>query len=383
MITRLRELGFQTTGWQERRIQQTILNAVATAASMFVQVAADTVKNAYNDTASGAGLDIYSEYRFDNTRAGGEKASGGMDFANSGSTPHVVQVGALIVEDATGQQFTNTTGGTIPASGSFELNMQALLVGSNGNVSNNSALTLVTPLAGVTVTNPGPGDVDLDGFDDPWHDVQTGSDPEPDPTLRERNAAKWGLLAVEKTATAYTNLALAQTNVTKARIVHNNPRGAGTVDVYVANGASTLGAGDMTAVQVAFAGYTFGTESAWPPVNSPAQSTVAIKTPATLELDVRGTVYYDPQYTSAEVQSNLTIALNDFVELFPIGGIEYISGDGILTLGDLLEVIEAVAGVRSVTLTVPSGDINLSDIQLLTAPSDWITGRLTLTAVTS
>ena len=83
------------------------------------------------------------------------------------------------------------------------------------------------------------------------------------------------------------------------------------------------------------------------------------------------------------MQSNLTIALNDFVELFPIGGIEYISGDGILTLGDLLEVIEVVAGVRSATLTVPSGDINLSDIQLLTAPSDWITGRLTLTAVTS
>ena len=49
MITRLRELGFQTTGWQEGRIQQTILNTVATAAAMVVQVASDPGKNAYNE----------------------------------------------------------------------------------------------------------------------------------------------------------------------------------------------------------------------------------------------------------------------------------------------------------------------------------------------
>lgn len=383
-VERLRELGFDTTGWQEGRIQNTILDAVATVSSAHALTASDTVRATTNDLATGAALDLYSFNRFSNTREPGAKAAGGMLFTNAGTVAHVVSVGQLIIEETTnGQQYVNTSAGTIPAGGSLELEVEAVLVGADGNVPNNSPLTLITPLAGVTVTNPGPGDVDLDGFPDPWYDTRTGADPETDVALKTRNATQWGLLATEKTSTAYTNLAVAQQGIDKALIDDGNPRGAGTVDVYVASGSDLVSNGDKTLAQAAFAEYTMFTESTWPPTNSPYQSRVEIKDPPTLELDVQGVVYYDPQYTSAQVQTFLTTALDDFVDLIPIGGFEYVPNDGKVFLGDLLEVIENVQGVRTVTLSTPTGNVAVAYNELITAPADWITGKITFQAVTS
>jgi uncharacterized phage protein gp47/JayE len=389
MLEVLRQFGFQTTGWQEGRIQHTMLNAFATVASAFAQLSADIVNNVYNDTASGAGLTLYSRNRFDNAREGAQRAAGPFLLTNGGTVAHVLTVGQLIVEATeSGLQYENTSAGTVPAGDTLNVDFRASLAGASGSIPNNSALTLITPLAGVTVTNPGPGDVDLDGFADPWYTIQTGTDPETDIELRQRNATKWGLLSVEKTATAYENLALAQQGVSKAKIIHNNPRGAGTVDVYVASGKDLTSTGDKALAQAAFAGYTFGTEEAWPPTNTPEQSTAEIKDPATLELNLVGVIYYDPQYTLAEVQDAVEQSLDDFVTLMPIGGKEYISGAGRVTVGDILEAIENTVGVRSVTLTEIDGSGTIGDIELgattlLQAPADWITGRLNFSAVTS
>ena len=382
----LRELGFQTTGWQEGRIQNTLLNAFGTVVSGVLQVVADHVEQSYNSTATGAGLTLLALNRFSNERSGALKAAGPFLFNNIGTIAHSVEVGSLVVRDPNGIEFTNIQAGTIPAGGSVLLNMEAVLAGSDGSIPNNSTLTLVTPKAGTTVTNPGPGDVNGDGFPDPWYTIRTGTDPETDIALRQRNASKWGLLSVEKTATAYVNLALAQQGVNKVRVIDDNPRGAGTVDVYVANGGNLLSTGDKELAQAAFAARTFGTDSAWPPGNLGGfPSTVYIKDPLTLELDIEGSIYYDPQFTLLEVQANVTQALNDFVALMPMGGIEYESGE--VTVGDITEVLEGTPGVRSITLTAVQGgtpgDIDMQDTTLLTAPADWITGKLAFTAVTT
>ena len=385
MLTRLNELGFQTTGWQEGRVQLSIINAIATVAASFVQVAADTVKNVYNSDAEGSALTLFSQSRFDNDRDKGTKTAGAMTFTSTATSPYTVTAGQLIIESSGGQQFTNITGGVIPAGGALDLNVQALLIGADGNIANGSQLSLVTPLSGVVVTNPGPGDVDMDGQDDPWYDLATGTDPEPDSTLRERNATKWGLLSTEKTATAYENLALEQTGVIKTKIVHDNPRGPGTVDVYVAAASSLVSLADKEAAQEAFADYTFGTSPDYPPSDiSSFPSTVYVKDPDTLPMDfVVGVVFYDPQYTAEQVSNAMAVSLSDFVNLIPIGGYEYETDNGVVSLGDLLEVMEGSLGVRSVTLTTPSGNVPVGSIQLVTAPADWITGKLNFSAVTS
>lgn len=384
LLERARELGFQTTGWQEGRIQNTILNVIATGITFCAQLSADTVRNIYSEEASGAGLTLLSKNSFDNTRESAAKAAGEFLMTNGGTVAHVVTVGQLLIEDVNGVQFSNTEADTIPAGGSISLDFEATLAGASGNIANNATLTLVTPLAGVTVTNPGPGDVDLDGLDDPWYNIRTGADPETDIELRQRNATKWGTLSTEKTATAVENLALKQQGVSKVKVIHDNPRGHGTVDVYVASGGSLVSLGDKTLAQAAFADATFGTDSAYPPGDVGTFPTAYyIKDPGTLELQVVGVVFYDPQYAQTEVEANLTTSLNDFVALLPIGGVEYVSGSGEVTLGDLLEVMENTTGVRSVKLTTPTGDTSIAPTTLVQAPADWITGRLTFTAVTS
>ena len=83
------------------------------------------------------------------------------------------------------------------------------------------------------------------------------------------------------------------------------------------------------------------------------------------------------------MQTAVSTALGDFVKLMDIGGIEYIDGAGSVNVGDISEVLEGIPGLRNATLTTPAGNIPLGETTMITAPSDWVTGKLTFTPVTS
>jgi uncharacterized phage protein gp47/JayE len=389
LIQTLRDLGFQTTGWQPGRIQHTMLHAVATVAAGFAQLGSALVTGGFNSTASGAGLTLFSTSRFGNTRNAAIKTQGPFTLTNTATVPYSIAVGSLVFSDNLGVEFQNTQAITLNASSTNTVNVEAILAGASGNIQNSATISLITPLAGVSVTNPSPG-TDGDGNVLPWYSIQTGVDEETDKALRDRNASQWGLLAVEKTSTAFEHLALGLDAVRKVTIVANNPRGPGTVDVYLASDSAVLSTGDMETAQAAFAEYTFGTDSAWPPaitdaVTFPSTATmVYCRQPATLELTITGAVYYDPNYTEAQIKASLTTALDDLVKLAPIGGYDYSPGpSNVITLGDIVQTMETTVGVRTVTLTAPAGNITVSNTALVTSPSDWFTGRLTFAAVTS
>lgn len=390
LIDTLQDFGFQTTGWQQGRIQHTILSAVATVAAAFAQLGTALVKVGFNSTADGAGLTIYSKSRFDNERTAALQTKGPFTLDNAATVPYSISVGQLVFTTPSGVEFQSTEAITLTASSTgTTINVEAVLAGADGNIANNSTISLVTPLAGVTVRNPSPGD-DGDGDPLPWYSIQTGTDEESDAALQLRNSTKWGLLSVERTATAYENLALSYAPVKKVTLRDDNPRGPGTVDVYVAADASVLGTTDMETLQALFADYVFATDSNWPPavtdaVLYPTTATATyVRQPPTTELSITGVVYYDPNYTEAEVKAALKTALDDFVRLTPIGGRDYSPGpSNVVTLGDVLQTIETTVGVRTATLTAPTGNIALGTTTLLTAPADWFTGKITLTAVTS
>lgn len=390
LIDRLQELGFQTTGWQEGRIQHSILNMVATVASGFAQVSAQTVAAVFNSYATGAALTLFSRSRFSEERTAAVKTAGAMTFSSTATGPYTVGVGELVVQDPQGREFVSTSAGTIPAGGSAQLNMEAAVAGADSRMANDATLVLVTPLAGVTVTNPSPGD-DGEGNPLPWYNIATGADAQSDTELKDTNSTKWGTLATEKTRTAYEHVALKSTpSVVKVTIDDANPRGDGTVDVYVGGALAVLGHGDMATVQGYFADRTFQTETDWPPTNTPAPSTVEVKTPPTQELALVGTVYSDPQYEVATVQANLQQRLDDFLTLMPIGGKSYDPGpSNAITLGDIMQTIEGTEGVRSVTLSDPSattnppaGNVAVGPTSLVVPPSDWFSG-LVITPVVS
>ena len=180
------------------------------------------------------------------------------------------------------------------------------------------------------------------------------------------------MLAVEKTSTALINLALKQDGVAKCFVNATNPRGPNTTDVYVAGQSALISNAQITDAQEAFATYTSGTESAWPPANIPFQSVIELKHPAALALTLVGTVYFDPQYTESEVEAELVIRLDAFVQLLPIGGKTYSqAAQNLITVGDLLEIIEGTPGVLSATLTTPAGNVSVSPSALVIPPADW------------
>jgi uncharacterized phage protein gp47/JayE len=374
LISKLAFLGFQTTGWQPGRIQQSILSMAGDSGASVASVAGQIAEGSFSSTATGAMLTLVSASHFDNVRVAAVKTAGPFTFTSAATGPYVVQVGQLIISDSQGVKFTNTTGGTIPAGSSLVMQVEAILGGSSGNIGNLSTLTLLTPLAGVTVTNPASSGL-------PWY-TTTGADEESNAELRQRNSTKWGLLAVEKTKTALENLAIKQTGVAKVRVVDTNPRGPNTTDIYVSAASALVSGPEIAAAQAAFATYTSGTESVWPPTHSPYQSVITLYHPSTLTLTLQGTVYYDPRYTQAEVEAELTARLDAFVELLPIGGKTYASGAAnLVTVGDLLEVIEGTAGVLSCTLTTPAGNVLVSPSALVVPPASWTgAGALIMTA---
>lgn len=366
LIARLASLGFQTTGWQPGRIQQSMLSTNATTGASIASVASQIAEGGYSSTAKGAMLTMLSRSHFDNERVAAVKTAGGFLLASTSTSPYTVKVGELIISDSQGVKFGNITGGTLTAGGTLSIQVEAKLGGTLGNIGNLSILTLLTPLAGVTVTNPSPGS------GAPWYTI-TGADEEQDTELHQRNATKWALLSVEKTKTALENLALKQDGVSKVYVNDTNPRGPNTTDVFVAGQSSLISTPQITAAQLAFSQYTSGTEAAWPPTNTPFQSVIELKQPGTLALSLIGTVYYDPQYTSAEVSAELVDRLSAFLILMPIGGKTYsASAANKITVGDILEVIEGTNGVLSATLTTPAGNVTVPPDSLVIAPAVWV-----------
>lgn len=378
----LKGLGFQTTGWQRGRIQYSLVETFATHFSDATEIVATLAKAGTNETSSGVALILYSKSRFDNDIIAAVKTKGAMTLSNVGTSGHTIQVGQLIAKDTTGTRlYTNTTGGSLSAAsgatpGTLSLTFEALKAGSDYNVGNNTVTTLTTPIAGVSITNP-------DSGSGSWI-TTLGADQELDRTLRTRNSTKISTLSLEWTESRYIYEALSL-GVRKVKIDATNPRGAGSVDVYLAGDYLTYSDSAMLTYQQAFAARTFDTESVWPPTDAVQPSHVYCKKPLEHELDVQGIIYHDPQYTAAQMQTSVEQALDDFLTLMPIGGQDLSPGpSNIIPYSDLIEKIEKVKGVIASTITVPSGNVTVNPHALVVPPSDgWFGSGLSLAAITT
>lgn len=115
-------------------------------------------------------LDLLSQNNYNRARIQGSSTSGIVQLSNSGSAAQTISAGGLLLQTAGGQQFTNTTGGNLPAksgstAGTLNITVQAVSPGAGYNnvptayapliPGGNYLTTLVSPsLPGVTVTNP-------------------------------------------------------------------------------------------------------------------------------------------------------------------------------------------------------------------------------------
>lgn len=368
-------LGFDTTGWQDGRIQKTILMTMALVLSDLSEVVKAGVEFGFNLYATGQALNEYSRSRFDNEKTEAVATAGPMTLTSTSSVPNVIAVGQLMASTATGVEFRNTTGGTLSAGSvatpsTLVLQWQAVIKGSSGNVGLSTVTRLLTPIAGVTVAN---------SSGTPWY-TTTGADEESDASIQQRNTTKWSTLSVEAVAEALESIARTA-GATKVKVHDSNPRGPGTVDVYAAGDASLLGTAVMEAIQLAYSLRLFDCSDAWVTPWPVGDTTAcATKHPALQTLDITATVYHDPVYTGSVVLAAVQTALRDFLRTLDIGGSDYSPGPSNVVLReDLIDTIKNVEGVRTVVMTTPSATVSVGALSLVTEGT-W---SLTMTAVTT
>lgn len=351
-------LGFDTTSWADGTIEKSTLYLMATCVADLSEGVKQIAEFGINAYSRGVALKEYSRSRFDNEPVEAVAYVGPMTLTNVGTVPYTIQVGQLLASTPAGVQFRNTTGGTLAAGSvatpsSLILTWTALKRG-NTNVASNTVTKLLTPLAGVTISNPG----------SPWY-TTAGADQESDASLQQRNATKWATLTVELVKESYEAIARAA-GATKVKVHDQNPRGPGTIDVYPAGADDLLGTDDMEAIQLAMSERAFQTDSDWADPWPNDTSRVAVKFPDTEALDVTATVYHSANYVGANVQAACLQALRDFIAALDIGGSDYSPGPAnVVLVEDLVDVLKRVPGVRTVVVTLPASTVSVGTLALV------------------
>jgi uncharacterized phage protein gp47/JayE len=301
----------------------------------------------YNRYATGAGLREYSRSSYANEPKPAQQTKGPATLTSKSTSAYVIQVGQLIASTDNDVDFTNTSSGTLAAGGTLELQWQAVLAGAAGNVPNDAIRRLKTPLAGVTVANPaGPSGI--------WY-TTSGADPEPAPTMRERNRTKWGTLnQVSMPSDGYRNLALSVPAVTRVYVDDLNPRGPNTLDVYMATSTGPAGPTELAAAQALF-----------DVKRSPDARPLALA-PTPLTQSVLGVVHIARALNTAAKQAEVLKAIDDFLRSVPIGGtVLPPATNGVIPYSELLSAVSTLRGVVGFRPTSISTDVPLLPNQIV------------------
>lgn len=342
-LTVLTSLGFSATSWQTGSVQRSLVSLIAKSHQVTGTLVAALAKAAFNDTSTGDALTAFSSSHYDNARVTAVAAEHDYTFTGGAvGPPYTIVAGQVTVTNDDGVRFFNVDGGTIPASGTLAVTIRAETPGTAGNLANDTITTFQTPLAGVTGSNAAiaPSTTSL---------TTVGIDEETDATLRARNTTKWSTLTYAAPAEAYVNMALtADTDITRALTDDSNPRGAGTVDVYIARASGTAQAADVTTVQD------------YIDERRPVTADVSVIAATEEAQDVTATIYILSAQNTAEKQAEVVAAITAYFDSLPIGGQTTTGATGYVLFSELLHAITDVEGVRSVSLAAPSADVALA-----------------------
>lgn len=359
----LSDLGFSSNSWQSGSVQLTILYLGAELYSKLSERVTALLNVGFNETAIDEALDRLSVSHYDNTRNAAVATQGTVKLTLAvGSGPYTIAVSDLLATNGS-QVFRNITGGTLSAGTTpLSLTFEAEIAGQAGNVAIDTITQLVTPLSGVTINNPFlPGSLT-------WV-TRTGTDKESNAALRLRNSSQWASLSVEAIADTVENLMRdASAAIAKVKVNDGNPRGAGTADVYIAGEVSVVDGSIVTTAQTKLNGRFFGNGGTPPRVQAIASAATA--------LTLAGTVYYDSKYASTDVQAAVEAALLAFIKTVPLGGFNFSpSGpSAVVPKNDIESVIRetlisGVKVVKTVVLSVPTGDVSVPTYNIVTVGS--------------
>lgn len=330
----LASVSFPVEAWQEEGVARAFVEAAAALGVSVSGLIAQLAKMGFLTTAEGDYLTALVKSHYDEDRNAATRSTFDVDMVNSGLTTHTITAaGQVTLRASNGATFKNTGATVIASQDTTAVTFTAEFAGSEGNIPA-QVLELVTPLAGVIAS--------FDGTI-----TSAANDAESDPKLRERARSKWGTLRVEKVREGVLNLARsAAASIHSVTVDDDNPRGAGTVDVYLAAINATAGGADVTAVQAALDAAFFGNGSVDQLVKAFAAPTQAQNLVAKV---------YIQGVTVTDAQVALTAAWRDFLETVPIGGFDLSPGPvNVILAAQITDALSQVDGVLGVELTTPS-----------------------------
>jgi hypothetical protein len=352
-LDQLAAAGFTATSWQEGDPVLATVEMVAEVWHQNSKLAVYVKESALNETAQGEALTRLSRSHYDNERDGAQTAQRRITLACAATAgPHTFDASDLVAQHADGTTYRLIDNGdpgvvfpvTLTSGGNqADLIFEAEVAGTGGNKGDNTITSLLTTLAGVTITS----------------DIveRSGVDQESDPVLKTRNRTKWPTLSeLVVIDDLVINICLNATElVTGVAVDSQNPRGAGTYDVYLANELETASAGDIALAQAAMDLREFG--------SSATPKTVLVFAAPEQPLDLTGTVYYKGSYQPAELEAATLLALEEYVKLIPLGGYNFYPGPA-----NVVPINDVEAVLRGVTV----GGQLVSKTVVLTGPVDLV-----------
>ena len=358
LLTDLGAEGFPTTAWDDFDPIVGLIRADARALSDLLQLISNVARGGLVELSPGTDAGSpgdwlsllarnYGLTRFGSTFA---RIRATITLAPTAS-PYNLTSGGLTIEHVAGgarYRYTSAPGITalIAAGDSYVAEFVAELPGT---AHNRALANLIAPVQSIPGMSLALTDV---GNGTPQ--VIAGVDAERDESLRARIRGRWDTIGLQKTSLALEFLARntpgVATPITRVAIDPTNPRGAGTVDIYVATDAGVPVPADVTLVR------TYVRDRA--SIGSDVEALAATAAPVAIAVTVRA-----PAAIEADVQEALRLAIDDLILSIPLGGTLYLS-----QLIDALQ--DETAGVRNVdtsTLVVTAPDMTPSgaDFELI------------------
>lgn len=257
---------------------------------------------------------------------------------NAAGGPYDLRQRDLLATTPTGVQFRSLESGTLVAGNGHTLDLEFACetIGTAGNVSTGQINKLVTSLPGVTIAN----------FTGSL--IVAGTPDESNALLVQRCESKWGTLGAGGHASAYRYLiSQVAPTVTRVFVRDDNPFGAGTVGVYLADSAGPATAEEVSAAATYLA-----------PRKPLGSGPVSVLAAPAHNVQVTGTIYTDGSNGSAAADAD--VALQALASGFT---------STTLYLERIRATLMGVRGAVNVTLSLPASDVTLSGAEVLTITS--------------
>lgn len=305
----LAAVGLSTTTWKPGAWARTVISGASICFSAFTTLNAKVARMGFLELAEGDWLKLKAKYDYDVEADDASFATGVVTLVNSeGGVYNLDPDDLILLNTTTGKTYRNTAAISLGALSTLEdVPIQAEEAGSASSAAAGAIDDFVTPLNGVTVTNP----VAL-----------VGTDEQEDPSIRTECSEKLGSLSPFGPWDAYTYAAKHATrtsngsNVGVTR-VRSKPDGFGNVTTYVATATGAV-TGDVDDPDTDLGAVNEAIQRAAAPLAVTAN--VESATPVTVAVTYQLWIYNSAGLTAAQVAAAVQTSLATFFASEPIGG---------------------------------------------------------------